>query len=397
MTDSAATLRGNYNFPTAYRIGVGRRSELAGACAQLGMASPLVVTDVGVARLPWFGEIIEGLRSAKLGVAVFDAVPANPDGASVEAGVAAFREGGHDGVILLGGGSPMDAGKCVALLANNPGTVFDYEDVGDNWLRADPAKIAPIIAMPTTSGTGSEVGRASVIVDERDHNKKIIFHPKMQPGLVLADPELTFGLPPFVTAATGMDALAHCFEAYCAPGYHPMADGIAVEGMRLIREHLPRVFADGQDAVSRTHMMMAASMGATAFQKGLGMVHSLSHPLGGATGIHHGTANAIFLPYVMEYNRDVIEERMGHLARAIDLPRPGFDGVMEWMLELRRSLALPHTLEGAAPGFDEAMADRLAPLAARDPSQGTNPKPATVEQLRGVLLKAYRGELTFAG
>lgn len=385
--------RGNYNYPTAYRIGFGRRTELAAACAELGMARPLVVTDPGVAALPWFAPIVDSLREAKLGVAVFDAVDANPSGETVNAGLLAYRQGEHDGVVLLGGGSAMDAGKCIALLADNPGTVFDYEDVGDNWTRADPAKIAPIIAMPTTSGTGSEVGRASVIVDARDHNKKIIFHPKMQPGLVLADPELTVGLPPFVTAATGMDALAHCFEAFCAPGYHPMADGIAIEGMRLIKEFLPRAFAKGDDAEARTHMMMAASMGATAFQKGLGMVHSLSHPLGGATGIHHGLANAIFLPYVMEFNRDVIEQRMAWLSRALALPRAGFDGVMDWMLELRAGLSLPHTLEGSAPGFDEAMARRLAPLAARDPSQGTNPKPATEAELADVFVRALRGTL----
>lgn len=395
---SDATLpRGNFNYPTAYRIGCGRRAELADACAQLGVTRPLIVTDPGVANLPWFSTIVGSLRTLMPALSVFDGVAANPDGATVEAGVAAFRAGGHDGVVLLGGGSAMDAGKCVALLADNPGTVFDYEDVGDNWTRADPAKIAPIVAVPTTSGTGSEVGRASVIVDERDHNKKIIFHPKMQPGVVVADPELTFGLPPFVTAATGMDALAHCFEAFCAPGYHPMADGIAIEGMRLIKDSLPRVFANGQDAEARTHMMMAASMGATAFQKGLGMVHSLSHPLGGATGIHHGLANAIFLPYVMEFNRDVIESRMAWLARALDLPRPGFDGVMAWMLELRQSLGLPHTLDGAAEGFDAKMAERLAPLAALDPSQGTNPKPATEAELRDVFLRAWRGELAFSG
>jgi alcohol dehydrogenase class IV len=390
------TPRGSFNYPTDYRIGCGRRAELPGACAELHMRRPLVVTDPGITTLPWFSELVDSLKGADLELAVFDGVTANPDGATVQAGVAAYRDGEHDGVVLLGGGSAMDTGKCVALLAQNPGTVFDYEDVGDNWTRADPAKVAPIVAVPTTSGTGSEVGRASVIVDQRDHNKKVIFHPRMQPGLVVADPELTFGLPPFITAATGMDALAHCFEAYCAPGYHPMADGIAVEGMRLVAEHLPRVFADGRDAHARTHMMMAASMGATAFQKGLGMVHSLSHPLGGATGIHHGLANAIFLPYVMEFNRDAIEERMVYLARALDLPRPGFDGVIAWMLELRRTLGLPHTLE-AAKGFDEAMAERLAPLAAIDPSQGTNPKPATVAELRGVFVKALRGELAFAG
>lgn len=389
--------RGNFNYPTAYRIGCGRRVELAAACKELSLRRPLVVTDPVVSKLPWFHELVDTLRDAGLPVAIFDAVPANPDGATVDAGVAVFRKGEHDGVVLIGGGSAMDAGKCVALLAGNFGSVFDYEDVGDNWKRADPAEIAPIVAVPTTAGTGSEVGRASVIVDERDHNKKIIFHPKMQPGLVIADPELTFGLSPFVTAATGMDALAHCFEAFCAPGYHPMADGIAVEGMRLIREHLPRVFVDGNDAESRTHMMMAASMGATAFQKGLGMVHSLSHPLGGATGIHHGLANAIFMPYVMEFNKSVIEEKMWFLARALELPRAGYDGVMEWMLGLRSALGLPHTLEGAAKGFDAAMAKRLAPLAARDPSQGTNPKEATEAELEGVFLKAWKGELAFSG
>lgn len=389
--------RGNFNYPTAYRIGSGRRSELPAACKELSIRRPLVVTDPGVSKLDWFHAIIDSLRDAGLPVAIFDAVPSNPDGACVESGVAVYRKGEHDGVVLVGGGSAMDAGKCVALLAGNKGSVFDYEDVGDNWKRADPAEIAPIVAVPTTAGTGSEVGRASVIVDERDHNKKIIFHPKMQPGLVIADPDLTVGLSPFITAATGMDALAHCFEAFCAPGYHPMADGIALEGMWLIKQHLPRAFADGKDLESRTNMMMAASMGATAFQKGLGMVHSLSHPLGGATGIHHGLANAIFLPYVMEFNRDVIEPKMDALARVIDLPKRGFDGVMAWMLELRASLGLPHTLEGAAKGFDAAMAKRLAPLAALDPSQGTNPKPATEAELEGVFLKAWRGELAFAG
>lgn len=397
MTTAPSAPRGNFNYPTAYRIGAGRRAELAEACKELSTRRPLVVTDPGVAKLPWFQEIVGSLKAAGLPVAVFSEVPANPTGTSVEAGVAVFRQGDHDGVIVIGGGSAMDAGKCVALLAGNKGTVFDYEDVGDNWRRADPAEIAPILAVPTTAGTGSEVGRASVIVDERDHNKKIIFHPKMQPAMVVADPELTLGLPPFVTAATGMDALAHCFEAFCAPGYHPMADGIALEGMRLIHTWLPRVFADGQDLEGRTHMMMAASMGATAFQKGLGMVHSLSHPLGGATGIHHGLANAIFLPYVMEFNRGVIEERMGYLARVLDLPKGGFDGVMEWMLGLRKELGLPHTLEEAGIGFDAALAKRLAPLAARDPSQGTNPKEASVEELEGVFLRAWRGELRSIG
>ena len=386
-----STPKGNFNYPAAYRIGAGRIAELAEACEAVGIQKPLIVTDPTVAGLPWFSKITDALSG--LSHAVFTDVQANPGEKDVDAGVAAYRDGGHDGIILLGGGSPMDVGKCVALLADNPGTVFDYEDVGDNFKRADPAKIPPMIAIPTTAGTGSEVGRASVVVDPRDHAKRIIFHPKMQPTMVLADPELTVGLPAFVTAATGMDALAHSFEAFCAPGYHPMADGIALEGMRLVKDNLPKVFAEGRDIEARTHMLMAASMGATAFQKGLGMVHSLSHPLGGATGIHHGLANAIFLPYVMVYNRPTIEAKMDRLARFLELPRPGFDGVMAWMLELRASLKLPHTLAEADIGFDEAMATRLAPLAAADPSQGTNPREASIEQLRDVFLAAYAGTL----
>ncbi len=381
-------LSGNFNYPTAYRIGAGRLAELASACSELAMTRPLIVTDPGVAALPWFE-----IAAASLdGAAVFSDVKPNPTGSDVEAGVAVFLDGEHDGVVLIGGGSAMDVGKSVALVARNPGDVFDYEDVGDNWTRADPTRIPPMIAVPTTAGTGSEVGRAGVIVDERDHGKKIIFHPKMQPGLVIADPEVTLGLPAGLTAATGMDALAHCFEAYCAPGYHPMADGIALEGMRLVAKYLPRAFANGADLEARTHMMMAASMGATAFQKGLGLVHALSHPLGGATGLHHGTANAIFLPYVMVFNRDVIEERMERLARFLQLPKPGFDGVMSWMLDLRAQLGMPHTLE-AVDGFDDAMAARLAPMAVADPSMGTNPKPADAAACEAVFLAALRGVL----
>ena len=389
----SASPRGNFNYPTAYRIGCGRRSELPAACRELGFSRPLVVTDPGIVNLPWFAGLIESLQGEGLQSAVFSDVHANPTGTDVAAGVQAYRAGGHDGVILIGGGSAMDAGKCVALLADNPGEVFDYEDVGDNYKKADPAKIPPIIAMPTTAGTGSEVGRASVIVDERTHNKLIIFHPKMQPSLVLADPEVTFGLPARLTAATGMDALAHCFEALCAPGYHPMADGIALEGLRLIHRNLRMAVEHGDDSEARTHMMMAASMGATAFQKGLGLVHALSHPLGGATGLHHGTANAIFLPYVMVYNKDVIEEPMERLAATLQLSGPGFDAVMKWMLELRSDLGMPHTLEGV-DGFDETMAKRLAPLAVADPSMGTNPKAADVDACEAVFLKAWRGDLS---
>jgi hypothetical protein len=384
---------GNSNYPTPYRIGCGRRSELPAACAELGITRPLVVTDPGIHGLDWFGPLIDLLTKADLSPTVFHDVRANPVEQNVTDGVAAYRESDCDGCVIVGGGSALDVGKCIALMVGNSGSVFDYEDVGDNWTKVDPAGVAKKIAMPTTAGTGSEVGRASVIVDLSDHSKKIIFHPKMLPELVIADPELTIGLPRHITAATGMDALAHNFEALCAPGYHPMADGIALEGLRLIHENLLTVVEDGQDAEARTHLMMAASMGATAFQKGLGLVHALSHPLGGATDIHHGLANAIFMPYCMVYNRAEIQPQMDKLARHLQLPESGFDGVMAWMLELRQNLEIPHTLENVH-GFDEAMAKQLAPLALRDPSMGGNPRPATAEQLESVFLKALRGDLS---
>ncbi len=388
----SSPIRGNFNYPTSYRIGAGRVSELGQACRDFGFARPLVITDPGVAKLGWFERVGASLRAAGLESAVFSAVDPNPTEENVTSGLAAYRGGKHDGIVLVGGGSAMDVGKCVALLADNPGTVFDYEDVGDNYKRADPNKIVKTIAIPSTAGTGSEVGRASVITDVRDHSKKIIFHAKMQPALVLADPELTVGLPPGLTAATGMDALAHCFEAYCAPGYHPMADGIALEGMRLVRENLPVAFRDGADLVARTHMLMASSMGATAFQKGLGLVHAWSHPLGGHTGLHHGTANAIFLPYVMIHNRAVIAPAMDRLARYLDLPKAGFDGVLGWMLDLRKELGLPHTLAGL-PKIHRGLGKELVEQAAADPSLGSNPKPCTHDELVSVFEKAFDGDL----
>ncbi len=386
---------GNFNYPTAYRIGRGRVRELPEACRSFGIKRPLIVSDPGIVALPWFAEIERNLtRPADLAAKVFCAVKQNPDGADVEAGVAAYRSHVADGLVLIGGGSALDVGKCIALMVGNKGELFDYEDVGDNWLRVDASKIPAKIAVPTTAGTGSEVGRASVIVDPQ-HRKKIIFHPRMQPELVLADPALTIGLPAKLTAATGMDALAHCFEAFCAPGYHPMADGIALEGMRLIKDNLVKVFEDPKDIEARTHMLMASSMGATAFQKGLGLVHALSHPLGGATNVHHGTANSIFLPYVMVFNRKAIAKKMDMLARWLEIPvaSNGFDAVLGWMIELRKALELPHTLE-IVDGFTEAMAKQLAPLAVEDPSMGGNPIPASEKDCERLFIKALEGDLS---
>ena len=383
-------IQGQFNYPSAYRIGAGRVRELASVCRDLGITRPLVVTDPGILALDWYEPILDALRADGLVAAVFADIDANPAVAHVEAGVEAARAHRADGCVLLGGGSAMDAGKCVALLVDNPGSVLDYEDVGDNWKRADGKRVLPSVAIPTTAGTGSEVGRAAVILDPRDHNKKIIFHPAMQPDAVVADPELTLGLPPGLTAATGMDALAHCFEAYCAPGYHPMADGIALEGMRLLAENLVAAFDDGSNLAARTHLLMAASMGATAFQKGLGLIHALSHPVGGVTGLHHGTANAIFQPYVMRHNRPVIEARMPRLAGALGLEGEGFDAVFDWTVALRDRLGLPRDL---ADVVAEDQIPDLVQMASEDPSLATNPKPCTLAEIEDVLRRAIAGDL----
>lgn len=387
---------GDFNYPSRYRIGAGRIGELAAVCAERGIVRPLVVTDPDLVRLDWFAPVVSALEEAGLAPRVFSDLAPNPSAEHVARGVDLARQHAADGCVLIGGGSALDVGKCIALLADNPGRILDYEDEGDRWRRADGAKILPSVAIPTTAGTGSEVGRAAVIVDPADHAKRIVFHPDMQPDAVIADPELLVGLPPRLTAATGMDALAHCFEALCAPAYHPMADGIALEGIRLIERALVRSFDDGRDLEARTHMLMAASMGATAFQKGLGLIHALSHPVGGLTGLHHGTANAIFQPYVMLHNREVIEARMVPLARALALvpgestPARAFDAVLEWTLALRARLDLPATLED---WVDEETIPTIVRMAAEDPSLTTNPRPCSHDEIERVLRKAIAGDL----
>ena len=278
----------------------------------------------------------------------------NPVESNLTAGIAAFKKGGHDGVIAFGGGSALDLGKLIAFQAGQTRPVWDFEDIGDWWTRADSDAIAPIVAVPTTAGTGSEVGRAGVVTDEATHTKKVIFHPKMLPAIVIADPELTVGMPPFITAGTGMDALAHCLEAYCAPGYHPMADGIAVEGIRLVFENLPKAYANGSDLVARANMMSAAAMGAAAFQKGLGAIHSLSHPVGALYDTHHGMTNAVFMPYVLAFNRPAIEERIARLAAYCGI-KGGFDGFAKAVLKLRKELKVPHTLPEPIKGLDDGQ------------------------------------------
>lgn len=381
----------NFNFPCEYRLGAGRIGELPSVAKDRGIMRPLVVTDPGVLKLPWFEPIIAALTVAGHRPTVYSEVHPNPIEQDVTRGVSAYRQGDCDGVIMVGGGSAMDAAKCIALMVENPGQLFDYEDVGDNYKRADGTKIPPMIAVPSTAGTGSEVGRASLIINHR-REKKIIFHPRMQPPVVIADPELTVGLPPSLTAYTGMDAFTHCFEAWCATGYHPMADGIALEGMRLIASHLPRAFKNGSDLEARTHMIMASSMGAVAFQKGLGVVHAISHTLGGKLDVQHGLANSILLPYCMVFNRPAIDERCCVLARHLGLASPSFDGLLEWVLTRREELSIPHSL-ALVPGMTEETALELAGLALSDPALGGNPRPALEDDLAQILVRALQGRL----
>jgi alcohol dehydrogenase class IV len=365
------TLRGNWNYPTAIRFGAGRIAELADACKALRIGKPLLVTDPGLAALPMIASAVAACRKAGLPCEVFADVQANPIEANVTAGVTLFKRNGHDGVIAFGGGSALDAGKAIALMVGQSRSIWDFEDREDWYTRVNVAGMAPTVAVPTTSGTGSEVGRASVITDVRDHTKKIIFHPKMQPALVIADPELTIGLPAHITAAVGMDALSHNLEAYCAPSYHPMAEGIAVEGMRLIKEWLPRAVKSGADIEARAHMMVASSMGATAFQKGLGAMHSLSHPCSANLNTHHGLTNAVVMPYVLTWNRAVLDAKMARLAAFLDLPRHSFEGVLDWILELRRTIGIPDTLAGI--GVREEHAEAFSQQAFDDPSTSGNP------------------------
>tara|TARA_R110002020_G_scaffold12525_1_gene45876 strand:+ start:8263 stop:9426 length:1164 start_codon:yes stop_codon:yes gene_type:complete len=377
-----AMSKANWNYPTAIKFGPGRIAELPEALRSVGISRPLLVTDAGLVNLPVTQNTIRLLEEAGFAVGVFAEVKPNPIAANVAAGIDVLRAGGHDGVIAFGGGSGLDAGKVIAFMAGQTRPMWDFEDVGDWWTRADPAGILPIIAVPTTAGTGSEVGRAGVITDEATHTKKVIFHPLMMPRIVIADPELTVGMPAFITIGTGMDALAHCLEAYCAPGYHPMADGIAVEGMRLVFENLPKVVLDPSNVEARGHMMSAAAMGATAFQKGLGAIHALSHPVGALYDTHHGMTNAVFMPYVLAVNRPVIEARVARLAAYLGLP-PTFEAFQHAVIGLRMRLDVPHTL--ADFKVDGAKRDLIADMAIVDPTAGGNP----VELTRALALEIF--------
>ena len=385
------TLRGNWNYPTQMRFGPGRITELADACRELGMTRPLLVTDPGLKGLAMVRDAIAANEASGLPSSIFTEIKGNPVGRNVDDGVAAYHATGCDGVIAFGGGSALDAAKAIALMVGQSRPIWDFEDREDWWTRVDATGMAPVVAVPTTSGTGSEVGRASVITDETSHTKKIIFHPGMLPAIVISDPELTLGLPKHITAWTGMDALAHNLEAYCAPGYHPMAAGIAVEGMRLVKDWLPVAVEDGANLTARAHMLAAATMGSTAFQRGLGAIHALSHPIGAVHDTHHGLTNAVVMPYVLAFNRAAIEGRLTSLARYLDLPDPSFDAVQKWVLALREEIGIAHTL--ADLGIREEHVDELVPMAAADPSCGGNPIPVGEAELRQMFLASIRGEL----
>lgn len=378
----------NWSYPTTIRFGAGRSAELAGACAELGMSKPLLVTDQGLAAQPITRKALQQLRDAGMKAALFSEVKPNPVEANLTAGISAYRKGGHDGVIAFGGGSGLDMGKLIAFMSGQSRPVWDFEDVDDWWTRADASGIAPIIALPTTAGTGSEVGRAGVLTDTASQTKKVIFHPKMMPSIVICDPALTVDLPPYITAGTGMDALAHCLEAYCAPAYHPLAEGIAVEGMRLVFGNLRRVIIDGTDLEARGHMMSAAAMGATAFQKGLGAIHALSHPVGALYDTHHGMTNAVFMPYVLTFNRQAIESKIERLAAWLDISG-GFDGFVDAIRTLRRDIGVPDTLAGL--NVDDSQRARIAAMAIVDPTASGNPVPLTLEGASELFEAAYEG------
>jgi alcohol dehydrogenase class IV len=384
-------LRGNWNYPTTIRFGAGRIAELADTCRELGMARPLLVTDEQLAAHAIVTDAVAACRAAGLACEVYSQVKGNPTGDNVDQGVAAFKAGGHDGLIAFGGGSALDAGKAIAFMANQSLPLWDFEDVGDNWKRANVEGLVPVIAVPTTSGTGSEVGRASVITDAACHVKRIIFHPRLLPEIALSDPALTVGLPPPVTAAVGMDALSHSMEAFFAPGYHPMARGIAVEGIRLVKDWLPTAVAEGGHIEARSHMMVASQAGATAFQRGLGGMHALAHSLGALYDAHHGLLNAVLMPYVLEANRAAITDEAAYLARCLGL-NDGLDGLLAWILDLRAAIGIPHSL--AAIGLNDAEATRVGLMAVEDPSAGGNPLPLNAKQYADCFKAAVEGNVS---
>ena len=382
----------NWNYPTTMWVGQDRIKDLSIACRNLNINKPLLVTDKGLASSDIIQKSLSNLKQNSFEVILYSNVIGNPTGTNVNEGVGIYRKNNCDGVIAIGGGSGLDVGKAVAFMSGQDLPIWDFEDVGDNWTKAKSNSIAPIIAVPTTAGTGSETGRASVILNEDTGIKKIIFHPKFLPSIVILDPLLTKSLPPDITAATGMDALAHNLEAYCAPGYHPMADGIALEGIRIINNWLLVAVEDGSNIEARMNMLTAASMGSTAFQKGLGAIHSLSHPVNALNNIHHGLSNAIFMPYVLTFNKNVIEKKIIKICEYLEFQNKTFDGFLNWTLNLRKKLNIPHKLTDVIEA-DKIDIDRLSKMALDDPSTSGNPKKLSLEDMKIMYQHSITGEL----
>ena len=385
-------MKTNWNYPTTIWVGENRIKDLTQACKNLKISNPLFVTDKDLINLNMVQEILKELKKNFKNLSQFSNFSGNPFGKNVEEGVSIFKKNKCNGVIAFGGGSGLDVGKAIAFMSAQVKIIWDFEDVGDNWTKANNEGIAPIIAVPTTAGTGSETGRASLITNEKSKTKKIIFHPKILPSIVILDPCLTVNLPPKITATTGMDALAHNLEAYCASGYHPMADGIALEGMKLIKQWLLVAVKEGKNLNARTNMMVAATMGSTAFQKGLGAIHSLSHPVNSVYNIHHGLSNAIFMPYVLTFNKKEIEKKIIKLSEYLELKEKSFNCFLEWVLDLRKDLKLPHKLSEVANVKPEEI-DKLSLMALEDPSTPGNPKKLTLEDMKMLYKNSLEGKL----
>jgi len=384
-------MNSNWNYPTTMWVGENRIKNLPQACKNLEINNPLFVTDKDLVNLPMVKYVILEVKKNFNNLSVFSNFSGNPCGENVEEGVSEFKKNKCDGVIAFGGGSGLDVGKAIAFMSGQSRPIWDFEDIGDYWKRADENNIAPIIAVPTTAGTGSETGRASAIIDKANGIKKIIFHPKILPSIVILDPVLTVDLSPRLTAATGMDALAHNLEAFCAPGFHPMADGIALEGIRLIKKSLLIVVKNGKDLNARADLLAAASMGSTAFQKGLGAIHSLSHPVNAQFNVHHGLSNAIFMPYVLTFNKSIISNRIVSICDYLNLDK-SFEGFLNWILDLRKELDIPHKLSDVVE-TNKIDIDKLSKMALEDPSTATNPKKMTVDDMKILYEHSISGKL----
>ena len=382
----------NWNYPTTMWVGQDRINDVSLACKSLNIKKPLLVTDISLVTNQIVKKTIKILKNGNLVTEIYSKVSGNPSGSLVSEGVIFYKKNNCDGVIAIGGGSSLDVGKAIAFMSAQTLPLWEFEDIGDNWTKANSDNIAPIIAIPTTAGTGSETGRASVILNEKTGVKKIIFHPKFLPSIVILDPILTIELPSKITAATGMDALAHNLEAYCAPGFHPMADGIALEGMKLIKKWLPEAVNNGSNIEARMNMLTAASMGSTAFQKGLGAIHSLSHPVNALNDIHHGLSNAIFMPYVLTFNKEAIESKITKACEYLEIEEKSFDGFLNWILDLRKKLNIPHKLSDVIKEKDLEL-DRLSKMALNDPSTGGNPKKLTEKDMKILYQHSMSGEL----